>query len=217
MTSPSVATQPTLPRQYLWVFAGGMVGTFARWVLSTALPRVSLAPSSGNYLWDIWGLPGLSLMLCNAVGAGMLGALVSMYPNGNSKARVLWGTGALGAFTSFSALASVAAGLEASSAQLRAGLTAIPTFAEVAGGFCYCIASLLVGVIAALAGRVWGAGIRGTQVVHQVPQAAQVNNAAQASQAPQATPTSTAPQAPAPSPETEAEAEAEAGTDGQRS
>ncbi|OFT89267.1 Putative fluoride ion transporter CrcB [Corynebacterium auriscanis] len=186
-----------------------MVGTFARWVLSTALPRVSLAPSSGNYLWDIWGLPGLSLMLCNAVGAGMLGALVSMYPNGNSKARVLWGTGALGAFTSFSALASVAAGLEASSAQLRAGLTAIPTFAEVAGGFCYCIASLLVGVIAALAGRVWGAGIRGTQVVHQVPQGTQ------ASQAPQATHTSTAPQAPSPAPSPETEAEA--GTDGQRS
>ncbi|MCX2163680.1 fluoride efflux transporter FluC [Corynebacterium auriscanis] len=217
MTSPSVATQPTLPRQYLWVFAGGMVGTFARWVLSTALPRVSLAPSSGNYLWDIWGLPGLSLMLCNAVGAGMLGALVSMYPNGNSKARVLWGTGALGAFTSFSALASVAAGLEASSAQLRAGLTAMPTFAEVAGGFCYCIASLLVGVIAALAGRVWGAGIRGTQVVHQAPQATHTSPApqaaqvARASQAPQATHTSTAPQAPSP------ETEAEAGTDGQRS
>ncbi|WP_295645325.1 CrcB family protein [uncultured Corynebacterium sp.] len=171
MTTPPAPTSPALPRQYLWVFLGGMAGTLARWLLSTALPRVSLAPSSGNYLWDIWGMPGLSLMLCNAVGAGLLGAVISMYPDSKSKPRVLWGTGALGAFTSYSALASVAAGLEASSAQLRAGMTATPTFAEVAGGFSYCIISLAVGLIAAVAGRIWGAGIRGTQVVRRAQSA----------------------------------------------
>ena len=149
-----------------------MAGTFARWLLSTALPRVSLAPGTGNYLWGIWGMSGLSLLLCNAVGAGLLGALMSMYPDAKSRPRVLWGTGALGAFTSFSALASLTAGLEASSVQLRAGVTAIPTFAELAGGVAYCVVSLLAGILAVIAGRIWGASIRGTQVVHQpIPEA----------------------------------------------
>lgn len=174
MTITPAHSQPTVPRQYLWVFVGGMIGTFARWLLSTALPRVSLAPSSGNYLWDIWGMPGLSLMLCNAVGAGLLAVLITMYPDAKSNPRLLWGTGALGAFTSYSALASLAAGLEASSAQLRAGMEAFPTFGEVVGGFSYCLVSLLVGMIAAVAGRIWGAGIRGTQVVRS-PQPAEVS------------------------------------------
>lgn len=114
-------------------------------------------------------------MLCNAVGAGLLAVLITMYPDAKSSPRLLWGTGALGAFTSYSALASLSAGLEASSAQLRAGLEAFPTFAEVAGGFGYCLVSLLVGMIAAVAGRIWGAGIRGTQVVRS-PQPAEVSS-----------------------------------------
>lgn len=167
MPTQPAATHSALRTQYLWVFLGGMAGTFARWLLSTALPRVSLAPGSGNYLWGIWGMPGLSLLLCNVAGAGLLGVLMSMYPDAKSRPRVLWGTGALGAFTSFSALASLTAGLEASSVQLRAGVTAIPTSAEVAGGFAYCFVSLLAGILAVIAGRIWGASIRGTQVVHQ--------------------------------------------------
>ena len=48
-------------------------------------------------------------MLCNAVGAGLLAVLITMYPDAKSNPRLLWGTGALGAFTSYSALASLAA------------------------------------------------------------------------------------------------------------
>lgn len=74
------------------VFVGGALG-----VLVSTVVRLGLAPYIST---------PLALALENIVGACALGALVGRIPDGGRDARVLWGTGFLGGFTSFSAIAT---------------------------------------------------------------------------------------------------------------
>lgn len=87
------------PHRVFLVWCGGSVGGFARHLLSIALPH--------NFLW---------LIVCNLTGAFLLGSLAAHVKTlpGNTHPRSLrarlarttpfWGTGALGAFTTYSAM-----------------------------------------------------------------------------------------------------------------
>ncbi|WP_241990817.1 fluoride efflux transporter FluC [Cryobacterium gelidum] len=85
------------------VFLGGTVGTALRAALELALPPVDLASGSR--------LP-LTTLGINLLGALLLGLLLEalgrggLDADGRRTARVLLGTGLLGAFTTYSALAT---------------------------------------------------------------------------------------------------------------
>ena len=73
------------------VFVGGAVG-----VLLSTMMRYALAPFIST---------PLALALVNVLGAFALGLLVGRIPEGTENLRVVLGTGFLGGFTSFSAIA----------------------------------------------------------------------------------------------------------------
>ncbi|MHA7208748.1 fluoride efflux transporter FluC [Arthrobacter sp. MDT1-65] len=123
------------PADLLLVFVGGMAGTLARFGLAGALP----VPA---------GLP-LGIFLINITGAFALGllleALAQRGPDeGRRRAvRLLLGTGFLGGFTTYSALAVDSALL------LGAG--------RAVEGLAYLAVSVLVGLVATGAGIAVGA------------------------------------------------------------
>ncbi|MUK03061.1 CrcB family protein, partial [Vibrio cholerae] len=116
------------------VFVGGTAGTLARFGLAELVP----APA---------GLP-LGVLLINVTGAFALGVLLEALARrgadegGRRTVRLLVGTGFLGGFTTYSALAVDAALLAGSG---RTG-----------EGIAYLVVSVLVGLAAAAAGVVVG-------------------------------------------------------------
>ncbi|MBB5235761.1 fluoride efflux transporter FluC [Deinococcus budaensis] len=119
---------------WLWVMAGGAVGAAARYGVQLALwPLVS----RGGFPWAVLGI--------NVVGSFALGLTLSLVGRGlwPEAARLAFGTGVLGAFTTFSTF----------SVELDELLT------RGAGGLAALYAALSVGlgVGAAAAGRVLGA------------------------------------------------------------
>lgn len=99
-SSPSARPRPThLRLRFLGlVGAGGVVGTAARQAISLAVP-------------DIDGLP-VAILLVNILGAFTLGVLIERLArpgadHGRRRAlRLFFGTGVLGGFTTYSALAA---------------------------------------------------------------------------------------------------------------
>lgn len=89
---PRSASSPYSWRAVALVFVGGALG-----VLVSTVVRLGLTPYIST---------PLALALENIAGAFALGALVGLIPDGGRDARVLWGTGFLGGFTSFSAIAA---------------------------------------------------------------------------------------------------------------
>jgi fluoride exporter len=77
------------PADLALVFAGGALGTLARAAVATAVP-------SGSWPW--------STLTVNLLGTALLTVLVVRAPAAR-RMRILFGTGALGAFTTYSAFA----------------------------------------------------------------------------------------------------------------
>lgn len=113
MTDPDVA--PGLWRPLALVAVGGVVGSLARWGMVEASPAI----------WTTLGI--------NVLGSFLLGVLVSRRPP-EHWSRPLLGTGALGGFTTMSALA----------------VQVVDAPALTAAG--YLAATLVLGVAAAAAG-----------------------------------------------------------------
>jgi CrcB protein len=128
-TSPSVAPhlQPALIGL---VLLGGTLGTAAREGLVLTVPALGSFP--------------LAVFLINVVGAFALGVLLEGVADWGSRAnrarsiRLFAGTGFLGGFTTYSALAT------GTDLLLRDG--------EVASGILYAVGSLVLGLVAAGAG-----------------------------------------------------------------
>ena len=90
-------------RRFALVFAGGFCGTLARYLL--AAPLLALAAA----LWPgrRGGFP-FDILLINLTGALAMGLLYGLFERGvalSADARLLLGTGFLGAYTTFSSLA----------------------------------------------------------------------------------------------------------------
>lgn len=118
------------------VFLGGVVGTGLRWALDLLLAT----PNQG--------FP-TSTLLVNVVGSFALGVLIEalwMRPGVPGWVGAGLGTGVLGSFTTFSALAAALVVQTASGQYLIAGI--------------YLVASLLLGLSAALLGLKMGHRIR---------------------------------------------------------
>jgi CrcB protein len=126
----SRATRPD-PRHALLVFFGGAAGSLTRYLITAVTPGT-------------WGQPA-AIFVINFVGAFALGWLVEAllrrpgHPDRQTRSRLLLGTGFLGGFTTYSALAvdSVA-------------------FAEqgpLAAAFAYPVATLVLGAGATVLGR----------------------------------------------------------------
>lgn len=117
------------------VFIGGMLGTLARFGVTTIVPT--------------WGAVPVATFFVNVVGAFALGCLVEALVHGGDDVgarrgvRLFVGTGVLGGFTTYSALAVDTDGLL---------LTAPPAL-----GVLYAGATVLVGAAASLAGIAVGA------------------------------------------------------------
>jgi len=114
------------------VFAGGLVGTTVRLLLDTVMPH------------DATQFP-LSTFVINVVGAAVLGILVGALwssPRTPGWMRAGLGTGLLGSFTTFSAVASSLV------AQAAAGQWALAAV--------YLVATVVLGVAAAWAGLATG-------------------------------------------------------------
>nr|WP_314844662.1 CrcB family protein [uncultured Microbacterium sp.] len=109
-------------RSVLLVCAGGILGTAARLGLSLVIP-------------DADGLP-LATLIANVVGALLIGILTARVP-ATSPLRLLLGTGALGGFTTYSALAVGSVTLWADTPLLAIG---------------YALGSVALGIAAAAAG-----------------------------------------------------------------
>lgn len=107
----------------LLVAAGGGLGALAR-VAVVELGPLDAAPGT---------------LAVNVVGALLLGALLGSTPPGH-RVRTLLGTGLLGGFTTFSALAVQVAGAT-----------------SAAGGLTLAVASIVLGLAAAVAGLRLGA------------------------------------------------------------
>jgi len=121
----------------LVVFAGGAVGTLARYLLALALPPIG-------------GLP-IATLLVNVVGAFLLGALLGGLARRGDESRrgrtlrLLIGTGFMGGFTTYSSLAVETTQLfGGGSGWLGAG---------------YAIGTLVVGLGASLGGIALGGAI----------------------------------------------------------
>ncbi|MDB5045083.1 MAG: chromosome condensation protein CrcB [Deinococcus sp.] len=116
-----------------WVALGGAVGAVARY--GVALAFAPLAARAG--------FP-VGVLVINVVGSFLLGLTVALVGRGvwPEAARLAFGTGVLGAFTTFSTFSVDIDGL------LQRG----------AGGpaLAYAVGSVLLGVLAAVAGRVVG-------------------------------------------------------------
>lgn len=123
---------------WLWVMAGGAVGAAARYGLTLGMaPLVARAgpPLTGALL---------PLLVINVLGSFALGLTVSLVGRGlwPEAARLAFGTGVLGAFTTFSTFSVELDGLLTRGA---GGLAAL-----------YAVLSVGLGVGAAVAGRVVG-------------------------------------------------------------
>ena len=134
------------PAALLLVFVGGTLGTAAREALSLAFPPLDGIP------YAIFGI--------NVTGALLLGvlleSLVSRGPNhgGRQRLRLLLGTGVLGGFTTYSALATDAAHLIGSG--------------SVVVGVAYGVGTVLIGAAAT------GVGIAIASAAHRrTPRATQ--------------------------------------------
>jgi CrcB protein len=133
---------PTAPPSRLvlpLIFAGGGLGSAARWGLEAAF-----ASPPGTFPWCTMAINASGSLLLGALLAG-LGAPARVTP-ARRLTRACLGTGVLGGFTTYSAFALEAVELIAAG---RAWLAA-----------AYVAASVGVGVAAALAG---GAAVRATQ------------------------------------------------------
>ncbi len=118
------------------VCLGGAAGTAARFGLATAVPASGLWPTS--------------TFVANLLGAFLLGvlleALVGRGPEtpGARRVRLALGTGALGGFTTFSALAIE---VERLAAQGEWGLALAYGLVSVAGGFVCALVGVRVGAL----------------------------------------------------------------------
>ena len=118
------------PSALLLVFAGGTLGTAAREALSLAFPPVD-------------GIP-YAIFAINITGTFLLGllleSLVRRGPDhgGRRRVRLLLGTGAMGGFTTYSALAADTARLIGSGSP--------------APGLAYGVGTVLIGAVATWAG-----------------------------------------------------------------
>ena len=113
-------------RPFALVFTGGAAGTAARY--------------GADAIIGSWGPWPASTLLVNLLGAFALGWLTGV--TADPRWRLLLGTGALGGFTTYSALA----------VQTGVLLDAAPAVAVA-----YAVATVLIGVLAAAAGQRWGA------------------------------------------------------------
>lgn len=118
------------PTLILLVFCGGTLGTAARQALSLLFPRTSGIP------WTIFAI--------NIAGAFVLGLLLELLirkgPDTGSTqvTRLLLGTGFLGGFTTYSALA--------------VDTVALMDDGSIGAGILYSVMSVLIGLIAAAVG-----------------------------------------------------------------
>ena len=118
------------------VFAGGTIGTTARYLLSLAVPTVD-------------GIPVIVFAI-NVVGAFALGWLLATLARRPDQGirrvvRLFVGTGVLGGFTTYSSFAVDTDGLIVAS--------------NIGGSIAYAIATLVVGALASLAGIALGTTI----------------------------------------------------------
>jgi len=152
-TAPAVTEKPAHLRWSLIVLValGGAVGTAAREALTLAFP-VQTSSTDGAIGAAAAGLP-VTIGAINVSGAFVLGlvlaALAGRGPDvGRRRAlRVTFGTGVLGGFTTYSALAADTAGL------LTSGSTA-----QLLTGVAYAAGSVLVGGAASALGM-WLGGL----------------------------------------------------------
>ena len=98
----------------LAILAGGVVGTGLRAAVAAVVPVASFP---------------LATLLVNLAGAFALGVLAGSRPDAPPRVRAFLGTGLLGSFTTFSALAVDVVALGD-----RAGLLAVYVLASMAGG-----------------------------------------------------------------------------------
>lgn len=121
------------------VFVGGMLGTAARYGLSLVVPP--------------WGGLPLGTFVINVVGAFALGWLVEVLGRGGDDSgrrrtlRLFAGTGLLGGFTTYSAIAVDTNGLLVAS--------------QIGAGVLYGVATVIVGAAASIAGIAVGALLSG--------------------------------------------------------
>jgi len=120
VTPPAPAR--TVLRRALLVALGGAIGTAARLALGLAIP-------------DAGGVP-LSVLVANVLGALLIGLLAARLPS-SSDTRVFVGTGMLGGFTTYSALAVGTVELWHQAPLLAAG---------------YAVVSVVLGIAAAALG-----------------------------------------------------------------
>ncbi len=133
---PGARARPTGASDLLAVFLGGAVGAVARVAFATWFPA-----DPGTYPWTTFAE--------NVVGAFLLGLVLTILLRSTGldrRIQLLVGTGALGAFTTYSTLAIELDQL------LRDG--AVPVASA------YAVASLLAGLLAALGGMGLGRRIR---------------------------------------------------------
>ena len=118
----------------MWVMLGGALGAGARYGV-----QLALAPLA----WRS-GFP-VAVLLINVLGSFLLGLTVALVGRGvwPEAARLAFGTGVLGAFTTFSTFSVEVDGL------LLDG--------RGAAAASYVLLSVVLGVLAAVAGRVLGA------------------------------------------------------------
>jgi CrcB protein len=127
-TDPAAHRQPML---LLLVLLGGMVGAPARYLIGTALPTAAQGFPLATFLVNVSGSFALGLLL---EGLARRGAETA----GRREVRLAVGTGLLGAFTTYSALATEVALLMRDD---RGGLALI-----------YALGSVVAGLVAAGAG-----------------------------------------------------------------
>lgn len=122
-----------LVMSWLWVMLGGAVGAALRYGVV-----LLLAPASARA-----GFP-LSILLINVLGSFLLGLTVTLVGRGvwPDAVRLAFGTGVLGAFTTFSTFSVDIESL------LARGYNATAV--------AYALGSVILGVLAAIAGRMVG-------------------------------------------------------------
>jgi fluoride exporter len=129
------------PGVVLVVFVGGVLGGLARYGIGRAAP-----PRTDGFPWDIFAI-NLSGAFALAV---LLVLLLEVFPS-SKYARPALGTGFIGAFTTFSSLATAADHLLAHSHPV---LAMAYTFGSVFGGLAAALLGLVCGrAISAVSGR----------------------------------------------------------------
>jgi CrcB protein len=124
---------------WLWVMAGGAVGAAARYGVT-----LGLAPLVGRAGPPLTGAL-LPLLLINVLGSFLLGLTLSLVGRGvwPEAARLAFGTGVLGAFTTFSAFS--------------VELDTLFARGQSSSAVVYVVLSVGLGVGAAAVGRMLGA------------------------------------------------------------